>query len=493
VPEGIIFQGQNAYKQLRKMLVENYLWAVVSLPAGVFNPYAGVKTSVLFLDRNLAKRTDEVLFVKVENDGFDLGAQRRPIAGSQLAEALKILAGHQKAQKEQEGKMALTITRKRLLESPEVNFSGDRYRVAAARPNVKWSMVKLGGLIRTINPPKKIQKSDFGKTGTYPIIDQSQQEIAGWTDDRPAIVLVYKPLVIFGDHTCSVKFTDRPFAQGADGIKILETDNSLSPRFLFFWLITFPIRAEGYKRHFSRLVETEIPLPPLDEQERIVAELEGYRKVIEGARQVLASYKPSIRIDLTWPVVSLGTVANVDGNLVDPKMPEYAALLHVSAENIEEGSGQLLPVQSAAEDRVTSGKYLFEPGCVLYSKLRPYLRKATVAGFKGLCSADMYPIRTDPARLTAEFLLWILLSAGFTTYANGLSHRARMPKLNRDQLLAYEIPLPPLPVQRRLVAELTAERKLVEANRELIARMEAKTNAKLAEVWGEDATETGGS
>ena len=73
VPEGIIFQGQNAYKALRKMLVENYLWAVVSLPAGVFNPYSGVKTSILLLDRNLAKRTEEVLFVKVENDGFDLG------------------------------------------------------------------------------------------------------------------------------------------------------------------------------------------------------------------------------------------------------------------------------------------------------------------------------------------------------------------------------------------------------------------------------------
>ena len=75
VPEGIIFQSQNAYKALRKMLVENYLWAVVSLPAGVFNPYSGVKTSILLLDRNLARRTDDVVFAKVENYGFDLGAQ----------------------------------------------------------------------------------------------------------------------------------------------------------------------------------------------------------------------------------------------------------------------------------------------------------------------------------------------------------------------------------------------------------------------------------
>lgn len=73
VPEGIIFQSQNAHKQLRKMLVEEYLVAVVSLPAGVFNPYSGVKTSILILDKVLAKKTDHIAFFKVENDGFDLG------------------------------------------------------------------------------------------------------------------------------------------------------------------------------------------------------------------------------------------------------------------------------------------------------------------------------------------------------------------------------------------------------------------------------------
>src|SRR5512138_3446737 len=92
VPEGIIFQSAGAYKQLRKYLIEqNYLWAVVSLPAGVFNPYAGVKTSILFLDRALAKKTDQILFVKVEADGFDLGAQRRPVDRNDLPDTLNIL------------------------------------------------------------------------------------------------------------------------------------------------------------------------------------------------------------------------------------------------------------------------------------------------------------------------------------------------------------------------------------------------------------------
>ena len=86
VPEGIIFQSQNAYKQLRRMLVDEYLVAVVSLPAGVFQPYSGVKTSILILDKPLAKRTDKIAFFKVENDGFDLGAQRREIDRNDLPE-----------------------------------------------------------------------------------------------------------------------------------------------------------------------------------------------------------------------------------------------------------------------------------------------------------------------------------------------------------------------------------------------------------------------
>ena len=90
VPEGIIFQSSNAYKNLRKNLIENWgLYAVVSLPSGVFQPYSGVKTSILLLDKEISKKTDEILFVKVENDGFDLGAQRRKIDKNDLPKALQ--------------------------------------------------------------------------------------------------------------------------------------------------------------------------------------------------------------------------------------------------------------------------------------------------------------------------------------------------------------------------------------------------------------------
>lgn len=97
VPEGIVFQSQTAYKNLRKMLVDgNYLYGVISLPTGVFNPYSGVKTSILLIDRTLAKKRDSILFVKLNNDGFDLGAQRREIKGSEIPDVVSIFKDYQK-------------------------------------------------------------------------------------------------------------------------------------------------------------------------------------------------------------------------------------------------------------------------------------------------------------------------------------------------------------------------------------------------------------
>ena len=91
VPEGIIFQSGSAHKQLRKNLVNDGLYAVVSLPSGVFQPYSGVKTSILLFDNEIAKQRGEILFVKVEQDGFDLGATKRPISKNDLPTALDIL------------------------------------------------------------------------------------------------------------------------------------------------------------------------------------------------------------------------------------------------------------------------------------------------------------------------------------------------------------------------------------------------------------------
>ena len=112
VPEGIVFQSATAYKNLRKYLVDDgLLYAVVSLPAGVFNPYSGVKTSILLMDKTLAKQRDSILFVKLNNDGYDLGAQRREIKGSEIPDVVNVLFDYQN-NVDVEGRSNITLAKK---------------------------------------------------------------------------------------------------------------------------------------------------------------------------------------------------------------------------------------------------------------------------------------------------------------------------------------------------------------------------------------------
>ncbi|MDD5676568.1 MAG: N-6 DNA methylase [Kiritimatiellae bacterium] len=400
VPEGIIFQSQNAYKALRKMLVENYLWAVVSLPAGVFNPYSGVKTSILFLDRNLAKRTNDVIFVKIANDGFDLGAQRRPNEGSQLAEAFKILNGHKKAQKAQEGELALTVSRKRILESPDVGLSGDRYRHAAVRHTGKWPMVRLQDICSLeygYSLPERARRP-----GPFPVVGSNG--ITGWHEKAS----VPGPVIVVGRKGSAgeVNWIEQ------DCIPIdttyyvrLKERKKTNLRFLYYLLAGMNMTSlrdgagvPGLNRNEVYL--KEIPLPPLAEQERIVAELEGYRKIIEGARQIFASYKPTIRIDPQWPVV---TVA--DSCVLNPKKAEIdnlkgsTAVSFIPMSDIGEHAMYFEAKQRKRLDDVTTSYTYFKDGDVLIAKVTPCFEngKAGIArrlhNGIGFGSSEFYVIR----------------------------------------------------------------------------------------------------
>src|SRR5487761_695256 len=164
VPEGVIFQSQTAYTQLRKMLVEKYLVAVISLPAGVFNPYSGVKTSILILDKSLARQSDSIAFFKVENDGFGLGAQRRafnkndlPQVKAELDAYLHALRSRQSLEPSPSGRgqgggaqpaYGLIVAKEKIAANGDYNLSGERYREGAAK-NHNFPLVTIGDVCST--------------------------------------------------------------------------------------------------------------------------------------------------------------------------------------------------------------------------------------------------------------------------------------------------------------------------------------------------------
>lgn len=132
-----------------------------------------------------------------------------------------------------------------------------------------WNILNLADIIHTITPSKKLKSSEYNNNGKFPIIDQSQNYIAGYSDDSSALLNIEnKTCVIFGDHTCSLKLVDFPFIQGADGIKIFYSGTScITTSFLYAYLSAHPILSKEYKRHFSELKEIDV-LYPVNKKEQ---------------------------------------------------------------------------------------------------------------------------------------------------------------------------------------------------------------------------------
>lgn len=154
--------------------------------------------------------------------------------------------------------------------------------------------------------------------------------------------------------------------------------------------------------------------------------------------------------------ISLGELCDIEAPLVDPTLAEHDELPLFGPDRIERNTGVLLETTSARAQGAISAKFLFEPDCILYSKIRPNLNKVALARCRGLCSADMYPVTVDSTVATREFVWQVLLRDDFLAYAESLANRANIPKLNREQFLAYPTLCPPLKLQtqfsRRVIA-----------------------------------------
>ena len=312
VPEGIIFQSQKAHRLLRKRLIEDFLVAVISLPAGVFNPYSGVKTSILILDRSLAKRTTNIAFFKVDNDGFELGAQRRPIDGNDLPQVQSELADYLRCLRSgvQTGNFwpaqGLVVEKERIAADGDYNLSGERYR---KRDNylTQWPMVSLGEIVDFESGSR--QKGGAVNSGIPSIggehIDEkgnirfekmkfvSEEHFRGMRKGilKKGDVLVVKD----GATTGKTGFFpyDYPAAVN-EHVFILRTRRDINPYYLYS-IVRSDAFQESLKPFIKGIIgginlevrQVQIPLPPLEVQREIVSEIEVKQKAIDAARELI--------------------------------------------------------------------------------------------------------------------------------------------------------------------------------------------------------------
>ncbi|SMG26466.1 restriction endonuclease subunit S [Fibrobacter sp. UWB13] len=267
----------------------------------------------------------------------------------------------------------------------------------------------------------------------------------------------------------------------------------------------------------AKFKEIQIPIPPLSEQNRIVKFLdEEFSKIdtlktnaetnLKNAKELFEttlekelnsqsrhserSEESSAELPSGWEWKTLGDVCEILSDLINPTEEKYLNMYHVGGANIESETGRIIDLKTSEEEGLTSGKFVFDDSVVLYNKIRPYLKKVARPNFAGICSADMYPLSPKNGMLK-DFLYYILIASDFTDYAIKHSDRAGMPKLNRKALFVYEFPLPPLSVQKEIVArldKLSENVKRLEANyKQIIANCDELKKSILKKTFEGDS------
>ena len=510
VPEGIIFDGSKGHQAIRKLFLDNGLWCVVTLPAQVFQPYSGVKTSIIFLDKTL--KPENILFYKIENHGFSLNTTPAPIDKNDLPEAIKFIKKYKEILQDNKQKIFgelnyYTVAKTKILADKLFSLNSGIYLENVKTGNQKWPMVELSEVAEYINgfafkprdwkqQGKKIIRIQ-NLTGTADVFNYTEKT------DIPQKYFVHRgDLLISWSATIGFYFWNDESAYLNQHIfKVVPTEKILK-KYLYFLknqiIKEIDKNAHGNtmqhitKKLFDKIL---IPLPPLNIQEQIVAELENYQKIIDGAQAVVENYKPTIEANKESEIINFGNneiVEIIDGDRGENYPPKsefkksgYCVFLNtknvtqngfvfdkidfISKERDEKlRKGKLHKNDVVLTTRGTIGNSALNDNSVEYDQIR--------------LNSGMVILRPNIKKIDPSFLWNVVRSKSVQDQFLKIKSGSAQPQLPIRNLITIEFPLPPLEAQKQIVAKIEEEQKIVEANKKLIVIMEHKITHVLSEI-----------
>lgn len=362
----------------------------------------------------------------------------------------------------------------------------------------KWAMTTIGNCLErnSLNKFPKLLRRDYKMSGNYPVIDQGQSLIGGWTDDDSGLISKNLPVIIFGDHTRALKYIDFPFVRGADGTQVLKPKVGIEPLYFYYACRAINLSSRGYSRHFKIFKEKKIPLPPLSEQKRIVAGLNKKMAAAEKARAATLERVEAIqalsaaflreifsfddgKLPQDWRWAQLGDVCKIVGGTTPSTLvPDYwdGDINWVTPSDL----GKLEGSEIQTSSRKITRKALEETKLQILPVGTVVLSSRAPIGHLGIARIPFCTNQGCKSFIPSPKIETDYLYYGLKFYVpdfERLGSGATFKEISKTKLNKFEIPLPPLSEQKRIVVDLNKKMTAVEKARDAAEAESEATHA----------------
>ena len=501
VPAGIIFDEDSAYVNIRKKLIKDSLVGIISLPKGVFLPYSAVKTSILILDKKLSKERNHIFYINIENDGYSLNNNRKPIKDNDLPIALENLANNN----------YFKVLKKEILNKENISFVYTDYIKEKKLQNQKYTKEKLSNLVEIFSGSRQkggsledgipsIGGAQIGKYGEIlqdKMVYISEEHFNKMNKGqlKKGDVLIVKD----GATTGKIGLYKGEFTKAAINEHVfgLRVNNKILDKFLYFLMMgqTFQAKVKpmiqgiigGINLKFSNL---EIPLPSIEKQFEIVNELNSYEKIIEGSRQIILNYAPVLEQEKDWQTVELGDVTELIKRGITPKYTESNGTTVLNQKCIRGNSisYELSRKHDHHEKKIASEKYL-QNGDVLVNStgVGTLGRVAQFFGENNKNTVDSHITIVRPNKKIFEDyffgLSMIMVEKIISKSGEGSTGQT---ELSRDRLSKIKISFPKSFEEQKMISDkIRLERNYINNNMSLIETFSKKIENKVNKIWSD--------
>lgn len=481
VPEGVIFQSSNAYIELRKLLVEDGLYAVVSLPSGVFNPYSGVKTSVLFFDNTISKQTKKVLFIKIDSDGYGLGAQRKESINNDLPKATKLLKDYKNNSDKniKDSSFSWVVNKSKILESNDCSLMGEKYKTSTRNTNEKCNMVELS-TISEIKKGTSITKKDVTQ-GDIPVIAGGQKP--AYYHNTPNRIGKTITVSASGAYAGFVNYFDTPiFASDCTTIQS-KNEEVLMSDFLFYLLKgkqddIYKFQQGGAQPHvYSKdLAKIKIPLLPIESQKEIIDEINSKQLIIDEAKDLIQKIEKERKNSsylferLVCDFFELEKISEINPKKSETKNLKDINVSFVPMSDLSDDGYVFIPKEERKIESVQTSYTYFKNGDVLLAKVTPCFENgkigiaANLINGIGFGSSEFVVIRPSD-KILAQYLYYFLIQDKFKNEAKvRMTGTGGLKRIPTDYISKITIPVPDIEIQKQIVEKFEKQQNLLNSS-----------------------------